>query len=425
MRLRDPSELLAHVHALPGAQPVLDALAGDGPGPEVHLVGGAVRDLLLGGAPLDLDLVVAGELAPLAARLGAEVRPHERFATATVRGAGGARYDLARARRETYARPGALPDVTPASIAEDLRRRDFSVNALALGLRGPVRGQLLAVEHGLADLEAGRLRVLHPASFRDDPTRLLRLARYAARLGFEVEAGTAALAREALAAGALGTVSGPRIARELELLSRELDPVAGFAQLRAFGVDAGVAPGFGLDAAAAALARRALTDLPAGADPVAVLLGLAARGVVDTSGAAGLFAHLGLAATRRDAALAVAGPAPAALAAALCAARRPSEVDAALRGAPVEAIAVAAALAADADAGAGAGDAAARARTWLRAWRHTALEIAGGDLIAAGIPAGPAIAAGLRAARAAALDGRAAGREAQLRVAIGAAQAAG
>src|SRR6202021_3992661 len=100
-----------------------------------------------------------------------------RFGTATVQGPGGVRYDLASTRAERYPRPGALPVVTPASIREDLARGDFTVNALALGLSGPDAGRLLAVPDGIDDLQRGRLRVLHPASFLDHPTRLLRVAR--------------------------------------------------------------------------------------------------------------------------------------------------------------------------------------------------------------------------------------------------------
>ena len=166
----------------PGAP--VDAL-GDADG--VYVVGGAVRDLLRGDAPVDLDLVADRELGELIAELssagGAPARVHDRFGTATlVLDAG--RFDLARARREHYPHPGALPEVEPAPIEEDLRRRDFTVNALALGLGGARRGELLAVPGALDDLDTGTLRVLHDASFRDDPTRLLRLARYAGRLSF-------------------------------------------------------------------------------------------------------------------------------------------------------------------------------------------------------------------------------------------------
>src|SRR4051794_32180235 len=162
--------------------PELDALRGE---PRVHVVGGAVRDALLGTRPRELDVVVEGEAPPVARRaaerLGGEVVVHDRFGTATVR-APGATFDVVSARTETYPAPGALPEVQlGATIAQDLARRDFTVNAIALGLDGTLTAFPGAVE----DVRAGRLRVLHDASFEDDPTRLLRMARYAARLGFE------------------------------------------------------------------------------------------------------------------------------------------------------------------------------------------------------------------------------------------------
>src|SRR4051794_40146115 len=200
-------DLLARVAALPCGRRLLEAAAGHG---GVHLVGGAVRDLLLGREPRELDVVVEGDVAPLARRLGAGATVHERFGTATVQ-SDGCRFDLAAARVETYARPGALPDVRPAGIDADLRRRDVTVNALALDLGS---GELRAVEHAREDLAAGRLRVLHDASFTDDPTRLWRIARYTARLGFALEERTAALAAAAVAAGAPGTRSRGRVGHQ-------------------------------------------------------------------------------------------------------------------------------------------------------------------------------------------------------------------
>ena len=193
-------DLLQRVRAMDCGRRLLEAAARiEG----VHLTGGGVRDLMLGREPSELDVVVEGDVAVLAARLGEIDAAYERFGTATVR-AGDCRWDLAAARAEHYARPGALPDVRPASIEEDLLRRDVTVNAFALDLG---TGELRAVAHAREDLAAGRLRVLHEASFLDDPTRLWRIARYAARLGFELEPGTAALAAQAVAAGALQTLS--------------------------------------------------------------------------------------------------------------------------------------------------------------------------------------------------------------------------
>ena len=216
------------------------------------LVGGSVRDMLLGGIPSELDVVVEGDAEGFARRLAESAGPghpealHDRFETATVliggaavderRAEGAVRVDVARARAEQYESPGALPLVRPAAIAQDLSRRDFTVNAIALSLAPGSAGELLALVGSLRDLEARRLRVLHEGSFLDDPTRLLRLARYASRLRFEVSPGTDRLARAALAVGALGTVSGARVGAELRLALAEPDPAAAFAALDQLGI---------------------------------------------------------------------------------------------------------------------------------------------------------------------------------------------
>ncbi|HEX4009072.1 MAG TPA: hypothetical protein VHX62_03655 [Solirubrobacteraceae bacterium] len=403
------SDLIDRLAALPAARPLLDRLS-DTSG--VYVVGGAVRDLLRGQPPRDLDLIVDGELEPVCLRLGTPDRSHDRFDTATVV-LDGATYDLARARREVYAHPGALPTVSPAPIEEDLGRRDFTVNALALGLGGADRGRLLTVPGALEDLDAGRLRVLHDASFVDDPTRLLRLARYAARLGFTVEPRTCELARAALAAGALDTVSGARIGAELRLLAAEADPVGAFVGLHELGADAAIAPGFGLATPAdAALARRGLELLPADGDPGDLVLAVAA-GAVEPARLPDLLDRLAFPAPRRDTIVAAATRA-AGLARALQSAGSPSEIAAAAGSAPVEQVALA-----------GARGPAPAARRWLEDLRHVRLEIDGVDLLEAGIARGPAIGAGLAAARAAKLDGRAAGREAELAEALRAARASG
>src|SRR5256885_6501771 len=130
--------MLELIGALPAGGPLLRSLAGE---PAVYLVGGAVRDLLLGGRPLDLDLVVEGDAAAAAARIGGELVVHDRFGTSTVT-LDGFTYDLARARRERYLHPGALPEVEPAGLGEDLPRRDFSATAIAGALRGEDAGTL-------------------------------------------------------------------------------------------------------------------------------------------------------------------------------------------------------------------------------------------------------------------------------------------
>jgi tRNA nucleotidyltransferase (CCA-adding enzyme) len=398
-----PSALLDKLAALPAAAPLLERLS-DTRG--VYVVGGAIRDLLIGRSPPDLDVVVEGDPAPVAARLGGEIRVYDRFGTATVT-LGGHTYDIARARRERYPAPGALPEVEPAPLDEDLKRRDFSVNAIAVELGGAGAGALRALPTALADLEAQQLRVLHDRSFIDDPTRLLRLARYAARLAFEVEPHTSQLARAALAAGALRTVSGPRIGAELRLLAREAEPVGAFGRVHALGLDVALDPRFsGVDAD---LASRARALLPAEGDQAIVVLALAAR-AIPAGELAELLDALAFEASERTAIVAAA-TGSAGRSEALKRAGRPSEIAAALAGAGVEEVAIAGAL-----------GPAEPAEEWLARLRHVKLEIDGADLLAAGVEEGPAVGRGLRAALAAKLDGRAQGRAAELSEALRAAR---
>ncbi|HTU27893.1 MAG TPA: hypothetical protein VMF07_00835 [Solirubrobacteraceae bacterium] len=414
MVVSGPQELAERLTALPGGP---HALAAIGAGPEqVYLVGGAVRDLALGAAPADIDLVVVGDAAPLAARLAdgeGPIRTHGRFGTATVGGPQGVRYDLATTRAETYPRPGALPVVAPAGIREDLTRRDFTVNALALGLSGPDAGSLLTVPDSIDDLERGRLRVLHDASFRDDPTRLLRLARYAGRLGFAVERSTAELAREAVAAGAPATVSGVRVGTELQLLAAEDDPVAGFEVMRSLGIDAAIAPGFGLEDPDAA--RRALEVSPWSGPPVNrahVVLGAALLGVPEPERRP-LLDRLGFDGHTRRETLAAAAGAPE-LATRVPTDGPPSALVDALPADQPATIALAAGL--------GSPEVAAALGRWFAEYSLVRLDIDGSDLVGAGVRRGPAVSVGLRAALSARLDGRALTREQQLAVALSAAQ---
>jgi tRNA nucleotidyltransferase (CCA-adding enzyme) len=398
--------LLDRIRALPGAAPVLDAVAGT---PGVYLVGGAVRDLLLGIASPDLDLAVEGDPGAVLGAIGGETHVHDRFGTGTAT-RDGHTYDVARTRTERYAAPGALPDVEPASLADDLERRDFTVNALAVALTGPQAGELMSPPEALADLEAHRLRVLHEESFIDDPTRLIRLVRYGARLGFARETRTNELARAAIAGGALQTLSGSRLGAELRLLAREGDPVGTVAGLGDLGIDRAIEPGFGLDDAE--LARRAMALLPADARVDVLVLAAAARGVAPGR-VVPLLERLAFEASDRDAIHAAASRADD-VAAALARAQQPSEIAEAVAGSSSELVALAGAL--------GGKEA---ARTWLERLRHVRLAITGADLLAAGVPEGPAIGRGLHCALAAKLDGGAEGHEAELAAALAAARGAG
>jgi tRNA nucleotidyltransferase (CCA-adding enzyme) len=212
----------------------------DGRGVGAFVVGGVVRDLLLGIGNFDLDVVVE-EAAPefadrAAALLGGSVKAHTRFGTAILVLPGGRKVDVATARREAYERPGALPTVSAGSIIEDLRRRDFTINSMAVRLNAVGFGTLVDEFGGEADLEAGVLRVLTDRSFADDPTRILRGVRFAARFSSRFEERTEALLREAIENDSLSTVSGERIMNEIVLILSEPDPCPPVQRMIGWGI---------------------------------------------------------------------------------------------------------------------------------------------------------------------------------------------
>lgn len=369
MPLIHPELLPQRVAALDGIDAVRTALAG-APG---FLVGGSVRDLLLGAERSDIDVIVEGPVEEVASALGGQVRSHERFGTATVR-LDGVELDLASARAESYPRPGALPEVRPASLADDLARRDFSINAMAWPLTG--EESLIDPHGGLADLRSGVLRVLHGRSIEDDPTRALRAARYAGRLGFEPEPGTEELIR----AADLETISRERVESELRRIAAEPAPRRGFELADAWDL-VELQPGAGelIESVVAVLESEPWRRI-------------ADRGEAVLAAALGRFGDE----VRR---LAEMEPAT------------PSEGVAAARGRTGVELALARALGGE----------------WLDAyvesWRHVRPDITGRDLLAAGIPEGPAIGRGLKAALTARLDGEAEGRDEELAVALDAASA--
>ena len=351
------------------------------------LVGGAVRDLLLGRTPREIDVAVEGPLDAILAALGGAQERFERFGTATV-DLDGARIDFASTRTESYAHPGALPEVAPATLTEDLQRRDFTVNAIAINLRD---NTLVAHEDALSDLEAGVLRVLHDGSFEDDPTRLWRGARYQARLGFTVDSRTAELAGLATA----GHVSGERIGHEVRLALAEPAPTAVFQSVE--GLNAGaLLEGFDPDPSALVEAARLLGGegrqdlLVLAACSMGVELGLLTRWLD----------HLQFTSAEREI---VTISSRWVTAAPLRNASTPSEIARAARGAPLEAIALCGG---------------ANANAWINELRKVQLEITGDDLAAAGLPAGPQVGFALQAALDLTLDGEIAGRDEQLQAAL-------
>lgn len=233
----------------------------------LYLVGGAVRDLLLRRGNLDLDLVVEGNAIEVAQRVGAEpstsVLLHDRFGTAKVR-RGSASVDLAGARIEDYAHPGALPTVRPGSIHDDLVRRDFTINAIALRLTPPQAGEIVDPAGGRRDLAAGLVRVLHPASFIDDATRMLRALRYEQRLGFRLETATEALLLRDVAM--LDTLSRDRVRHELELGMSEQQPELFLMRATQFGILRQIDPR--LQADDWLVERLQTARLPKGSSPI-------------------------------------------------------------------------------------------------------------------------------------------------------------
>lgn len=366
--IRPTEEIVA---ALGGAVPELPDLLDAAQGAELYVVGGTVRDLLVGRGRTDLDIAVVGDAGAVASRLGGEVTGHERFSTATVQ-LGAARIDLASARSETYSAPGALPDVKPAGIAEDLSRRDFTVNAMALPL-GADEPEVLDPHGGREDLGASVLRVLHDQSFIDDPTRALRGARYAARFRLEPDERTETLLRDV----DLRTISDDR--RRTELLRLVAEPMASEA--------------IGL------LGVWGVVDLPDNAQRLAEKVSELMAG------------HPWSALADRSLALLAVIEGDHGRAEVLAAAKpgRPSEGVDLARGASPEEMVLGRAL----------------GGSWLESyaseWRLVALEISGQDLIDEGVAEGPAVGQGIAAALKQKIDGEIAGREAEMEAALAAA----
>ncbi|MFO8053446.1 MAG: hypothetical protein R6U54_05780 [Candidatus Omnitrophota bacterium] len=196
-------------------------------GYHIYLVGGVVRDLLLDRPVFDLDLVVEGDAIPLVRRIAKQLkedfRRHHSFGTATLYHHGH-KIDFATARKELYPHPGSLPKVKKSSLKNDLARRDFAINAMAISVNKNNYGQLIDFYHGRQDLKNGLIRILYPESFLDDSLRILRAIRFQQRFSFKIEAKTYRLMKQAIGAGALGWVNPHRLRDELILFLNEANP---------------------------------------------------------------------------------------------------------------------------------------------------------------------------------------------------------
>ena len=207
---------------------------------KAYLVGGPVRDLALKRPNSDLDISVEQKGIALAQAFAAlrhgKVVTYPAFGTATVVLPGGRHVDFATARKEVYARPGAFPKVIFAKIKDDLLRRDFTVNAMAVAIGPRSWGKLVDPFGGLDDARAKRIRVLHARSFLDDPTRILRAARFISRLHFFVERGTFKLLKAAVRAGALDTIKPQRSLKEYDKILKEDHPQPALKRLKSWGI---------------------------------------------------------------------------------------------------------------------------------------------------------------------------------------------
>ena len=225
----------------------LAAAAAAGLGAELFLVGGTVRDVLLEQRPLDLDLSAVGAfrdfVSSLAQQLGGQVVARSQFGTAKL-DVGGMTVDFAIARKESYSYPGALPTVAPGTVDEDLARRDFTINAMAISLSAGSWGTLVDPFRGRQDLRRGLVRVLHTRSFVDDATRILRAVRYAQRLDFRLESKTQQMLTRDV--GYLDPIKGDRVRHELERIFQEELAVSMIRMAQQLGVLSAIYPGLGL-----------------------------------------------------------------------------------------------------------------------------------------------------------------------------------
>lgn len=194
-----------------------------------YLVGGFVRDLILMFKNLDLDIVVEADAIRFAQALtlacNGKIISHKRFGTATVVISHRLKIDFATARKETYPQPASLPLVTPGSLKDDLLRRDFTINAMAIALTQKEFGKLVDLFNGQEDLNKQKIRILHDLSFIDDPTRILRAIRFEQRYNFKIEPRTLSCLKEAVRLGMLEKVQPQRLRDELILILKEADPL--------------------------------------------------------------------------------------------------------------------------------------------------------------------------------------------------------
>jgi len=378
-----------------------------------YLVGGSVRDLLLERDHDDVDIVVEGDGLGLAQdvsrTIGGELTRHHAFRTATVAAPSGLRVDVATARKEEYARAGQLPQVVAGTLDDDLQRRDFTINTIAVALDADDWGRLIDPLGGRDDLAAGRIKVMHPRSFTDDPTRVLRALRFALRFGYTLDDETAGWLREAVTGGYLERVSGDRVRKELRLAFSE-SPLEAPERLLAEGVLGAIDAGLGAPQEALSYLQELADAYLGAASGFGLEVGEEARWVLVLAACAhgmpqqarwDLVRRLRLSRDER-APLIDAGTPWRKAADALAAAgdeAPDSVIERTLRGLPVGALLVAAA------ASGRASQTARRVRHFLEDLRGTEPLLGGDDVQALGVAPGPAVGKFLEKLRAARLDG--------------------
>jgi len=220
-------------------------------GYSAYVVGGFVRDLILGRPNLDVDIIIEGDGIDFASKFAeinhGKAKTHKQFGTSVITLKDGFKIDVATARTEIYERPGALPTVKFGSIKDDLSRRDFTINAMAVDLSRDSFGRLVDFLDGISDLENGIIRVIHDLSFSDDPTRIFRAIRFEQRFGFAMDDHTEELLSEAVKSNFLNTITKQRLRNELLLILKEIDVIPPLVRMSRFGLMRYIHPQVSLD----------------------------------------------------------------------------------------------------------------------------------------------------------------------------------
>ncbi len=413
------------MHLIPSLEEILPAVQAVGASEKgVYLVGGAVRDVLLGMKSLDLDIMVEGDAigfaSQLAKDLGAHSHPHAKFQTAVIKGkrADGSdlRIDVASARTEFYEHPGAMPKVQRSTLEKDLARRDFTINSMAASLKTEDLGSVFDFFGGLKDLDSSKLRILHNLSFIEDPTRLFRAFTYESRLGVKMEPRTLSLARGCVEMQLLGDLESERLRDELMEILSDDNVQETLERMHDLGVDSSIHPQISCDERTIDLVNRIepLLDRTGRRNEVrrdlirlALLMRrMTAEDILDFLG------RLKYRKKEQETVASTATIAPKLVTTLSKEGLAPSEIHSLLSELPVEAL-VATELLSD-----GAEPTVQYLEVWFSVLRHVELEIGGDDLIKEGLPQSPTLGRALDETLHLKLDGFVKDRKQELETAI-------